>query len=97
MRNKPVHLVYKTVAGKTTFTEQAVDGEFRRGRLPVTYIYIHATGNMRMKHPSLYATREIMARSLSGQAAGAKPAKPNDIDHALKVASEHLRNYKPRS
>lgn len=78
----------------TTFTEKMHKGTYSRGSEPMTYHYSHDSGNMNMKHPDLYAPREIMARSLSGQKAGADPAIPNDHKAALKIATSHLIKYR---
>ena len=65
-----------------------------RGKTPITYHYAHDSGNMRMTHDQLYAAREIMARSESGQRAGAKAAIPNDVEAAAQIAFDHICSYR---
>ena len=91
----------RTETKRTLFVELATKcdacGEvhFVRGREPLTYIYTHETGNLYLSHPDLWAKRELMARSASGQKAGARPAVANDPEYALSVAEGHLAQYEP--
>ena len=79
----------------THFVEKPHKGQYKRsGKHPLIYSYSHKSGNLYMSHHDLYAKREIMAKSESGQKAGAKPAVPNDMHHAHKVATEHYNKYK---
>lgn len=78
----------------SVFTEKQRHGRYARGGTPITYRYIHESGNMTMLHDELYARREILARSASGQKAGAKPALPNDEPAALLAATRHLKRYR---
>lgn len=98
MQDKTLHfdISTTTIRGKTTskFVERPRYGKYARGAEPVTYIYVHESGNMRMVHEQLWSAREIMARSASGQRSGAKPAVPNNVEAALKIATAHLVRYR---
>lgn len=80
---------------KTRFVEKPHRGFYKRmDGLPLTYTYNHKSGNMHMSHPELYATREILSRSETGQKNGAKPAKSNDVHYAHDSAVNHFNKYK---
>ena len=72
--------------------------KFVKGTEPVTYIYTIEKGNVYMKHPDLFATKELRSNSRAfNKGKPNKMAMPNDLDAAKEFILKHyefLKNKK---
>lgn len=98
-RSGPFQVFQRERGGKTyyDFIEDPKDGNFKFDEdHAIVYTYAPESGNLTMGSSSLWARREILAASASGQKAGAGKALPDDLAGGLKAAQDHYKNYKPR-